>query len=61
MPSTDFLPILLVRGFDPLASSPETTYYGFNDGTCYPHKLGDDFIYEGMLLKFLKTRFRKPR
>lgn len=59
MKSTDFLPVILVRGFDPLATSPETTYYGFNDGTTYPHKLGEDYIYEGMLLKFLKTRFRK--
>lgn len=60
LPTNQFLPILLVRGFDPLAQSPQSTYYGFNDGTVYPHKLGDDYIYEGMLLKFLKTRFKSP-
>ena len=54
----DFRPVILVRGFDPLGDVSGTTYYGFNDGTVYPHKLGDDYIYEGMLLKFLKTRFR---
>lgn len=53
-----FRPVLLVRGFDPMGESPANPYYGFNDGTVYPHRLGDDHIYEGMLLKFLKTDFR---
>lgn len=56
----DFRPVILVRGFDPLGDVSGTTYYGFNDGTVYPHKMGEDYIYEGMLLKFLKTRFRYP-
>jgi len=61
MPQTqEFLPIVLVRGFDPMATSDETTYYGWNDGTVYPHKLGENFIYEGMLVKFLKTGFLVP-
>lgn len=54
-----FLPIILVRGFDPLASSATSTYYGFNDGTVYPQKLGDAYIYEGMLINLLKTSFRR--
>lgn len=55
----DFRPVILVRGFDPVGDVAGTTYYGFNDGTVYPHKLGSDYIYEGMLVKFLKTRFRR--
>jgi pimeloyl-ACP methyl ester carboxylesterase len=57
----DFLPIVLVRGFDPLATSDQTTYYGWNDGTVYPHKKGENFIYEGMLVKFLKTTLLDPK
>jgi len=53
----DFRPIILVRGFDTFAQSADSTYYGFNDGSVYPEKFGDDYIYEGMLLSFLKTRF----
>jgi len=58
---SDFRPIILVRGFDPGGDANSTTYYGFNDGTVYPNSMGDDFIYEGMLLKFLKTAFLTPR
>ncbi|HEY0866631.1 MAG TPA: alpha/beta fold hydrolase [Fimbriimonas sp.] len=58
--SEAFLPIVLVRGFDPLATSDRTTYYGWNDGTVYPHKVGENFIYEGMMIKFLKTGFLDP-
>ena len=36
-----FRPVLLVRGFDPMDESPSNPYYGFNDGTVYPHRLGD--------------------
>ncbi len=50
-----FRPIILVRGFDPLGDVANSTYYGFNDGSVYPQKFGEDYIYEGMLLKFLKT------
>jgi pimeloyl-ACP methyl ester carboxylesterase len=60
MPATnEFIPIVLVRGFDPLGDIVESPYYGFNDGTVYPQKFGDDFIYEGMVVKFLKTEFKK--
>jgi pimeloyl-ACP methyl ester carboxylesterase len=55
--SNEFRPVLLVRGFDPLGDIAESTYYGFNDGTVYPHKFGEDYIYEGMILKFLKSEF----
>src|SRR5689334_7250708 len=53
-----FRPVVLIRGFDPLGDIANSTYYGFNDGTVYPQKIADDYIYEGMILKFLKTAFR---
>jgi hypothetical protein len=30
-------------------------YQGFNDGTVYPQKRGENYIYEGMVLRFLKS------
>lgn len=54
------LPIILVRGFGGLgvADEKKQTYYGFNDGTVYPQKQGENFIYEGMVLRFLKSAWR---
>lgn len=49
------LPIVLIRGFDFAAGNREDPYYGWNEGTVYPYKLGENFIYEGMVVKFLKT------
>jgi hypothetical protein len=53
------LPIILVRGFGGLGVSDERriAYQGFNDGTVYPGKRGENYIYEGMVLKFLKSDY----
>lgn len=54
------LPIILVRGFGGLdvAQERKDTYQRFNIGTVYPHKKGDNYIYEGMLLRFVKSKWR---
>src|SRR5687767_12963672 len=50
------LPIILIRGFGGLSVEDERriAYQGFNDGTVYPQKRGENYIYEGMVLRFLK-------
>ncbi|WP_298964799.1 hypothetical protein [uncultured Methylobacterium sp.] len=52
-------PIILIRGFGGLSVEDEKkiAYQGFNDGTVYPHKRGENYIYEGMILKFMKSRW----
>ena len=30
-------------------------YQGFNDGTVYPQKRGENYIYEGLILRFMKS------
>ncbi len=59
-PTNSELPIILVRGFGGLDVSDEKklTYYGFNDGTVYPQKRGENYIYEGLILRFLKSAWR---
>jgi len=54
------LPIILVRGFGGLdvADEKKLAYYGFNDGTVYPQKQGENYIYEGMVLRFMKSAWR---
>lgn len=54
------LPLILLRGWGGLTLSDEqeSPYYGFNDGTVYPQKLGENYIYEGLILKLLKSDFR---
>jgi pimeloyl-ACP methyl ester carboxylesterase len=51
------LPLILIRGFGGLDVEEErrVAYQGFNDGTVYPHKRGENYIYEGMVLRFLKS------
>mgnify|MGYP001439554981 CR=1 FL=1 len=51
------LPLILVRGFGGLGVEDEKriAYQGFNDGTVYPHKRGDNYIYEGLILRFMKS------
>ncbi|MDQ3616237.1 MAG: hypothetical protein M3393_06385 [Actinomycetota bacterium] len=54
-------PLILVRGFGGVDVSGEQSspYQGFNDGTVYPGRRGDNYIYEGFLLRALKSsRFR---
>jgi hypothetical protein len=50
-------PIILIRGFGGLGVADERriAYQGFNDGTVYPGKRGDNYIYEGMILRLLKS------
>jgi len=51
-------PIILIRGFGGLGVEDEKkiAYQGFNDGTVYPQKRGENYIYEGLILRFLKSR-----
>ncbi|HET7679998.1 MAG TPA: hypothetical protein VFK79_07680 [Xanthobacteraceae bacterium] len=52
-------PIILIRGFGGLSVEDEkkVAYQGFNDGTVYPQKRGENYIYEGLILRFLKSRW----
>jgi hypothetical protein len=51
------LPLILIRGFGGFGVEDEKriAYQGFNDGTVYPHKRGENYIYEGLILRFLKS------
>lgn len=50
-------PLILIRGFGGLDVEDEKriAYQGFNDGTVYPHKRGENYIYEGLILRFMKS------
>ena len=52
-------PIILIRGFGGLGVEDErrVAYQGFNDGTVYPHKRGENYIYEGLILRFMKSNW----
>jgi hypothetical protein len=52
-------PIILIRGFGGLGVEDEkrVAYQGFNDGTVYPQKRGENYIYEGLVLRFMKSRW----
>jgi hypothetical protein len=52
-------PIILIRGFGGLSVEDEkrVAYQGFNDGTVYPQKSGENYIYEGLVLRFMKSRW----
>jgi pimeloyl-ACP methyl ester carboxylesterase len=54
------LPLILIRGFGGLDVEDEKriAYQGFNDGTVYPRKRGENYIYEGFLLRFMKSAWR---
>lgn len=60
MPTTEHIPLILIRGFGGLNVEDErqVAYQGFNDGTVYPHKRGENYIYEGLVLKYLKSHWR---
>jgi pimeloyl-ACP methyl ester carboxylesterase len=51
------LPLILIRGFGGLGVLDEKriAYQGFNDGTVYPGKRGENYIYEGLILRLLKS------
>ena len=50
-------PLILVRGFGGPDVSDEqaSPYQGFNDGTVYPNRRGEGYIYEGFVLRALKS------
>ncbi len=50
-------PLVLIRGYGGPDVSGEraSPYQGFNDGTVYPGKRGENYIYEGFLLRALKS------
>jgi hypothetical protein len=54
------LPLILVRGFGGIGVDDEKriAYQGFNDGTVYPQKRGENYIYEGLILRFMKSDWR---
>ncbi len=55
--SKEQLPIILIRGFGGIGVMDEIAdpHQGFNTGTVYPRKVGESYIYEGMILRFLKS------
>src|SRR2546425_788474 len=54
------LPMILIRGFGGIGVEDEKriAYQGFNDGTVYPGKRGENYIYEGMILRLLKSSWQ---
>jgi hypothetical protein len=58
-PSRRSLPLVLIRGFGGMGVEDEKriAYQGFNDGTVYPGKRGENYIYEGLILRFMKSRW----
>jgi pimeloyl-ACP methyl ester carboxylesterase len=60
MTTTAHVPLILIRGFGGLNVDDEVqvAYQGFNEGTVYPQKRGENYIYEGLILKYLKSNWR---
>lgn len=60
MTTIEHVPLILVRGFGGLDVEDERqiAYQGFNEGTVYPHKRGENYIYEGLVLKYLKSQWQ---
>src|SRR5689334_24168766 len=54
------LPLILIRGFGGVGVEDErrVAYQGFNDGTVYPGKRGENYIYEGLILRFMKSAWQ---
>ncbi len=54
------LPLILIRGFGGLNTNDErkAAYQGFTEGSVYPQKQGENYIYEGLLLRFLKSNWQ---
>ena len=51
-------PLILIRGFGGISIEDDrrNAYQGFNDGTVYPHKRGHNYIYEGFVIRALKSK-----
>jgi pimeloyl-ACP methyl ester carboxylesterase len=60
MATTAHVPLILIRGFGGLSTEDErqVAYQGFNEGTVYPQKRGENYIYEGLILRYLKSQWR---
>ena len=54
------LPLILIRGFGGLDANDEKkdAYQGFTEGSVYPQKQGENYIYEGLLLRFMKSNWQ---
>ena len=63
MPTTAHVPLILIRGFGGLDVDDErrVAYQGFNDGTVYPHKRGENYIYEGLHPQVPEIAVEVPR
>src|SRR6187549_3872367 len=50
-------PLVLIRGFGgpDIGDEQRSPYQGYGDGTVYPGKRGENYIYEGFLLRALKS------
>ena len=50
-------PLVLVRGFGgpDVSDEQRSPYQGFNDGSVYPNRRGENYIYEGFVLRALKS------
>jgi len=59
MSTTEHVPLILIRGFGGLNVDDErqVAYQGFNEGTVYPHKRGENYIYEGLVIKYVKSQW----
>lgn len=56
-PTRCHVPLILIGGFGNFSTDDEkrSPYLGFNAGSAYDHKKGGNHIYEGMILRFLKS------
>ncbi|MBD1865167.1 MULTISPECIES: hypothetical protein [Trichocoleus] len=54
------LPLILIRGFggSDVVEEQKNAYQGFNEGTVYPLKQGENYIYEGLILRLMKSNWR---
>ncbi|HEY9725466.1 MAG TPA: hypothetical protein V6D50_03370, partial [Chroococcales cyanobacterium] len=59
-PTNRPLPLILIRGFGGFNTDDERklTYQGFTDGSVYPQKQGENYIYEGLILRFMKSHWQ---
>ena len=53
----EVLPLILIRGFGDtdITDEQKNAYQGFNEGTVYPLKQGENYIYEGFILRLMKS------
>lgn len=56
----EVLPLILIRGFGgtDVTDEQKNAYQGFNEGTVYPLKQGENYIYEGLILRLMKSAWK---